>query len=64
MLVTTDYWTLLLDKGAVKTLVSPLHRAIVVADRLVSLIGLSECTVVLTLVLTARTVIRLRKERV
>ena len=32
VLVTTLYWTLLLDKSALKTITSPSHRAIVSAD--------------------------------
>jgi len=32
MLVTTLYWTLLHDKSALKTIASPLHRVIVLAD--------------------------------
>jgi len=32
VLVTNLYWTLLCDKGAVKTIASPSHRTIVLAD--------------------------------
>jgi len=32
VLVANLYWTLLFDKGALKTIASPLHQAIVLAD--------------------------------
>jgi len=32
VLVTTLYWTLLHDKGALRTIASPSHRAIVLAN--------------------------------